>query len=219
MASRTRGSLHLPHHLTPVCAFTVISLIAVTRNRRRSLMRIRHDPSFHREHRTNSERQPATRATILKRPVHLVVDRAAQSVPDRPHRRQWDWWSLGVPQQLNQRGSRPPIIGRMSHRRRVEIEEADQDFADNARANRPEPVATAPNISFSLDVVPERRLAAPTHPRRADFVTRQRCFMRGDARRPRPTAVRRLVPARDRGRPGSGTLRHGTHPSMRREER
>ena len=65
----------------------------------------------------------------------------------------------------------------MSHRRRVEIEEAHQDFADNARANRPEPIATAPNISFSLDVVPERCLAAPTHPRRADLVTRQRCFM------------------------------------------
>jgi hypothetical protein len=65
----------------------------------------------------------------------------------------------------------------MSDRRRVEIEEALQDFADNARPNRPEPIATAPNISFSLDVVPERCLAAPTHPRRADFVTRQRCFM------------------------------------------
>jgi hypothetical protein len=65
----------------------------------------------------------------------------------------------------------------MSHRGRVEIEEADQDFADNARANRPEPIATAPNISLPLDVVPERRLAAPTSLRSADFVTGQRCFI------------------------------------------
>jgi hypothetical protein len=82
-----------------------------------------------------------------------------------------------VVEQLNQRGGRSPIIRRMSHRGRVETEETHQDFADNARANRPEPIATAPNISFSLDVVPERCLAAPTHPRRADFVTRQRCFI------------------------------------------
>ena len=65
----------------------------------------------------------------------------------------------------------------MSHGGRVEIEEAHQDLADNARANRPEPIATAPNISLPLDVVPERRLAAPTNPRRADVVTRQRCFI------------------------------------------
>jgi hypothetical protein len=65
----------------------------------------------------------------------------------------------------------------MSHRGRVEIEEAHQDFADNPRANRPESIATAPNISLALDVVPERRLTAPTNPRSADFVTRQRCFI------------------------------------------
>ena len=66
----------------------------------------------------------------------------------------------------------------MSHRGRVEIEEADQDVADNARANRPEPVATAPNVCLPLDVVPERRLAAPTNPRSTDFVTGQRCLIK-----------------------------------------
>jgi len=49
--------------------------------------------------------------------------------------------SLGVLEQLNQRRGRSPIIRRMSHRGRVEIEEAHQDFADNACANRPEPIA------------------------------------------------------------------------------
>src|SRR6266436_6614167 len=91
--------------------------------------------------------------------------------------RRWDWRSLGVPKQLNQRRGRSPIIRRMSHRGRVEIEEAHQDFADNARADRSEPIATAPNVSLALDVVPERRLAAPTNPRSADLVTRQRCFI------------------------------------------
>src|SRR2546428_12364330 len=89
----------------------------------------------------------------------------------------WDRRSLGVSEQLNQRRGRSPIIRRMSHRGRVEIEEAHQDFADNARANRSEPIATAPNISLALDVVPERRLTAPTNPRSADFVTGQRCFI------------------------------------------
>src|SRR6266850_4812195 len=70
-----------------------------------------------------------------------------------------------------------PIIRRMSHRGRVEIEEAHQDLADNASANRPEPIATASNVSLALDVVPERRLTAPTNPRRADLVTRQRRFI------------------------------------------
>ena len=90
---------------------------------------------------------------------------------------QWDWRSLGVPEQLNQRRGRSPIIRRMSHRGRVEIQEAYQDVADNARANRPEPIATAPNVSLPLDVVPERRLAAPTNLRSADFVTGQRCLI------------------------------------------
>src|SRR5882724_5590358 len=85
--------------------------------------------------------------------------------------RQWDWRSLGVPEQLNQRRGRSPIIRRMSHGGRVEIEEAHQDLADNARADRSEPIATA------LDVVPERRLTAPTNLRSADLVTRQRCFI------------------------------------------
>src|SRR4029077_19454261 len=76
--------------------------------------------------------------------------------------------SLGVPEQLNQRGARSPIIRRMSHRGRVEIEETHQDFADNARANRPESIATAPNVSLPLDVVPERCLAAPANSRCAD---------------------------------------------------
>src|SRR5258708_21599253 len=65
----------------------------------------------------------------------------------------------------------------MSHRGRVEIEETHQDFADNARANRPEPIATAPNVSFALNVVPERRLAVPANPRSADLVTGQWCFI------------------------------------------
>src|SRR5882762_10450781 len=89
----------------------------------------------------------------------------------------WDGRSLGVSEQLNQRRGRSPIIRRMSHRGRVEIEEAHQDFADDARADRSEPIATAPNVSLPLDVVPERRLTAPTNPRSADLVTRQRCFI------------------------------------------
>src|SRR5260370_26361777 len=65
----------------------------------------------------------------------------------------------------------------MSHRGRVEIEETHQAFADTARANRPEPIATAPNVSLPLDVIPERRLAVPANPRRADLVVGQRCFI------------------------------------------
>src|ERR1700704_274138 len=65
----------------------------------------------------------------------------------------------------------------MSHRGWVEIEQTHQHFADNARANRPEPIATAPNVSFALDVVPERCLAMPANPRGADLVTGQRCFI------------------------------------------
>src|SRR5258708_40189981 len=84
---------------------------------------------------------------------------------------------LGVPAQLNQRGARSPIIRRMSHRGRVEIEQTHQDFANNARANRPEPIATAPNVSLALDVVPERRLAVPANPRSADLVTGQQRFI------------------------------------------
>jgi hypothetical protein len=90
----------------------------------------------------------------------------------------------------------------MSHRGRVEIEKTHQDFADNARANRPEPIATAPNVSLPLDVVPERRLAAPTDPRSADFVTRQRCFIEttrdGLARR-KPDALPALEIADGKG--------------------
>src|SRR5262245_65052659 len=65
----------------------------------------------------------------------------------------------------------------MSHGARVEVEEAHENFADDARANRSEPIATAPNVSLALDVVPERRLSAPTNPRGADFVMRQRCLI------------------------------------------
>src|SRR2546425_5050473 len=115
---------------------------------------------------------------------------------------QWERRSLGVPEQLNQRGGRSPIIRRMSHRGRVEIEEAHQNFADDARANRPEPIATAPNISLPLDVVPERRLAAPANPRSADFVTGQRCFIEttrdGLARR-KPDALPALEIADGKG--------------------
>src|SRR5258706_10422736 len=100
-----------------------------------------------------------------------LVSTAAPFLSSR-QRGQWDWRSLGVPEQLNQRRGRSPIIRRMSHRGRVEIEEAHQDFADNTRANRPEPIATASDVSLALDVVPERCLAAPAHPRSADFVTR-----------------------------------------------
>src|SRR5207247_10830415 len=84
---------------------------------------------------------------------------------------------LGAPQSLNHRRARAPIIRRMPHGGLVEIEEAHQDFADNARADRSEPIATASNVSLALDVVPERRLTAPTNPRSADLVTRQRCFI------------------------------------------
>src|SRR5258706_7087997 len=88
-----------------------------------------------------------------------------------------DWRSLGVPEQLNQRRGRPPIIRRTSHRGWVETEEAHQDLANDARADGSEPIAIAPNVSLALDVVPERRLTAPTNPRSADLVTRQRCFI------------------------------------------
>src|SRR5713101_8868707 len=86
-------------------------------------------------------------------------------------------WPLDVPEQLDQRSRGSPIIRRVSHRARVEVEQAHQDFTDNARANWPEPIAAAPNISLPLNVVPERRLPPPTNPRGADFVTSQRCFI------------------------------------------
>src|SRR5258706_11395312 len=105
-----------------------------------------------------------------------LVSTAAPFLSSR-QRGQWDWRALGMPEQLNQRRGRSPIIRRMPHRGRVEIEEAHQDFADNASANRPEPIATAQSVGLPLDVVPERRLAAPTNPRSANFVTRQWCFI------------------------------------------
>ena len=52
----------------------------------------------------------------------------------------------------------------MSHRGRVEIGETHQDFADKAGANRPEPIATAPNVGLPLDVVPERPAARAQAP-------------------------------------------------------
>ena len=38
-----------------------------------------------------------------------------------------------------------------SHRAQVEVEEAHHNFADDARANRSEPTATAPSISLPLE--------------------------------------------------------------------
>jgi hypothetical protein len=45
---------------------------------------------------------------------------------------------LDAPQQLDERRRGLPVVRRMAHRRRVEIEKAYQDLADNQRANRAE---------------------------------------------------------------------------------
>src|SRR5258706_84850 len=96
------------------------------------------------------------------------------------------------------RDDRSPITRRMSHRGPVEIEQTHQDFADNARANRPELISTAPYVSLALDVVPERRLAVPAYPRSADLVTGQRCFIETTrdclARRKSDTLPAREIP-------------------------
>ena len=60
----------------------------------------------------------------------------------------------------------------MTNGRRVEIEEADADLADDARADRAKTVAVAADVSLAQDVIPERRFAAPTGRRGADFLTR-----------------------------------------------
>jgi len=60
----------------------------------------------------------------------------------------------------------------VTNRRWVEIEEADENLADDARADRAKTVAVAADVSLALDVIPERRVAAPTGCRRADFLTR-----------------------------------------------
>ena len=61
----------------------------------------------------------------------------------------------------------------MAHRRRVEIKEADQDFANNACADGSESVPRAPDISLAQDVIPERRLSAPPCLNGTDFITGQ----------------------------------------------
>ena len=62
----------------------------------------------------------------------------------------------------------------MTHRAGIEVEQADQDFADDARADGTEPIARLPDVGFAKDVVPERRLTAPASGRDANFLGGQR---------------------------------------------
>src|SRR3989442_13782311 len=84
--------------------------------------------------------------------------------------------SLARRQQVDEGNSGVPVPGCVANRRWVEIEEADEHFADDTRADRAEAAATAPNVSLAQDVVPEWRFVAPACLRGSDFVTSQRCF-------------------------------------------
>src|SRR5207244_8596687 len=62
----------------------------------------------------------------------------------------------------------------MPHRRRIEIEQADQHVADDPGADRTETVAAAPHVRLAQDVVPERRRARRSLACRADLARRER---------------------------------------------
>jgi len=49
----------------------------------------------------------------------------------------------------------------MTHRTRVEVEQADQHLADDARADGTKTVASLAHVGFTKNVVPERRLTRP----------------------------------------------------------
>src|SRR4051794_40279171 len=76
-------------------------------------------------------------------------------------------------QQLDERCSRFPARGRMTHGRRIEIEESDENIADDASADWSESVAIAPDIGLTQDVVPQRCLTRPSCLRGADLVGTQ----------------------------------------------
>ena len=80
--------------------------------------------------------------------------------------------SLAVSKQLDERRRRLPIRRRVTNGRWVEIEEADKNFADDAGADGAKAIAAAADVGLALDVIPERRVTAPTGRRGADFLTR-----------------------------------------------
>src|SRR6266545_2856098 len=56
----------------------------------------------------------------------------------------------------------------------VGVDEADQDLADDAAADRAEPLAVAAVLGLLEDVEPQRRLLPPAGPGEADLLGRQR---------------------------------------------
>ena len=79
-------------------------------------------------------------------------------------------------QQIDERALRRPRGWRVSHRRRIVVEESDQHLADDAAADRAKAMATGPHVGFAEDVIPERRLAWPSGVLRSNFGCRQRCL-------------------------------------------
>ena len=62
----------------------------------------------------------------------------------------------------------------MADRGWIQIEQADQHFADDAAADGAETIAAAPDVGFAKDVVPQRRFAGPSHFRCPDLIARKR---------------------------------------------
>src|SRR5947209_1747237 len=76
--------------------------------------------------------------------------------------------ALDATEEIDERRRRLPLGRRVTNGRGIEIEEADEDLADDARADRAKTVAVAADVSLALDVIPERRVAMPTGRRGTD---------------------------------------------------
>src|SRR5207244_11078701 len=79
--------------------------------------------------------------------------------------------SFHARQDLDERSRRLPLRRGVTNGCRIEIQEADKDLADDARADRAKTVAVAADVSLAQDVIPERRVTAPAGRRGADFLT------------------------------------------------
>src|SRR4029450_5351339 len=62
----------------------------------------------------------------------------------------------------------------MPPRTRVEVEQADQHLADDARADRSKTIAPLAHIGFAKNVIPERRLTRPASARCTNLLGAQR---------------------------------------------
>src|SRR5436190_134286 len=76
--------------------------------------------------------------------------------------------------QIDQRTPRAPLTPRRADRRWIPIQHRDDDFGDDARAQRTEPIARGRGGRFAKDVIPKRRLARPSRRMQADFLGAQR---------------------------------------------